>query len=225
MKPQAPLLVSVSAVFILIPVVYGIIVFRSQPDLFESTEIFFLSLFLLPVIAAFVGLLIISAHPRSYRFQLYDTLESEYDWLRHIAIGCVHMVLQDLSQGSVGMPDRYDHLLQEQMRQEFAALAVYRDRGFSFHIVFHHDETYQMHVVHQLSDTEAVVEIDGLFDYYFERSGQYFGTPDPVHPVDPLFRVPGVVRLRMLFSEDGRQWQLTGWSENVRGMQLGMATY
>jgi len=181
-------------------------------------------MFLVPLVVGFIGLLLISAHPRSYHFDYLDAPHTEDDPLRHAAIGCLVAILQDFSNGRVAEPHVYSSDLLYMMEAEFHAMQVYRDRGFQFHFAFHHEETYDMHIRHVLSKTEFVVEIDGLFDYYFERDGQLHGTPQVEQQVDPLIRVPGYIRLRLRYDHKTKETQLLGWSENIRGLQVGLAT-
>lgn len=223
------LVIVVIVSFLATPV--GLIYLRGNTADFESmyTQIFLAVLFLLPVLAAFIGVFSIAHHSKAFQYspETVGTYrdEKDIDPILHYAVGCLVAFLQDFSSGSITVPNMYSPEMRRMFQVELDQLQIYFDRGFRFHFEFYHNETYTAHIVHDISDSEKVVEVDGIFNYYFERNGDQHPTPHGYDTSPPLVQVPALVRLRIAQSPESGHWQLIGISENIRGLELGLATY
>ncbi|MFH1426747.1 MAG: hypothetical protein ABIG66_04960 [Candidatus Kerfeldbacteria bacterium] len=181
------------------------------------------ALFIFPVIVAIVGLFIVAVHPKAYRYSPMSPSEEEDDPILHNSVGLLIGVLQDLSRGMIAENSMYEPTLRKALEAEMMQYQVFIDRGYAFVFAFHHNEAYHAQIVHIISSNEIVVQIDGLFDYYFERSGDKRLSPHLYHREDPFIRVPGMVRVRMVRASEQSPWKVCGFSENLRGLSLGLA--
>lgn len=146
------------------------------------------------------------------------------DPIIHLSIGMLVSLLQDFSQAMVQNRDIYAPQLLAMLEQELSYFRVYFDRGYSFHFNFHHQESYEAFVTHRLGNTDMVIEVAGVFDYYFERAGEQHPTPHGNDTNPPLVRVPAVMRLRLQHNPQTTKWQLAGFSDSIRGLKMGLAT-
>lgn len=188
----------------------------------------------LPFLVALIGLIIVysgrhSFHIAPHRYSAaLATPPSERlvedDPLIHLAVGMLVALLQDFTEGRIMNLGVYAPQLRSMLEQELSYFRVYFDRGFAFHFNFYHQEPYEAFVRQQLSATDLVVEVAGVFDYYFERDGQQHPTPHGYDHNPPLIRVPARMHLRLQQSTQNAQWQLAGFSDSIRGLKLGLAT-
>ncbi len=224
MKKMLPVVIAILIAFLVTPLVFLIY----APGILHVTdsgwEMFLVGLFLTPVVVAFIGALVVSMHPRSYRFNPIEPMQNEDDPIRHTATGFAQAVLQDFSRGVIAVPQMYSPQLAGEMEEELMMVRQYAQQKFRLQFAFHHTEQYEAHVLHVLNRNEFVVEIDGLFDYFFEKDGQLYNSPHQNVGAEPLIRVPALVRLRIVRDPETTHWQLSGFSENITGRQIGMAT-
>ncbi len=228
MRRLLALTVLILAVFIALPVVLIYYHVPNVPFQINEWQYFIFALFLFPVVVSFIGVLVLSTHPHAFRIRRRELssepVSHEDDELHHYAIGYVIGVLQDFSQGRMTKPSLYGPELQRGLRQELQQLQIYFDRGFSFHFDFHHSEKYQAYTRHIINENDHVVEVDGIFSFYFERAGVKRSTPHLYDTSQPLIRVPGLARLRIQKNEQHQALVLVGFSENIRGIELGLPT-
>lgn len=147
----------------------------------------------------------------------------ENDPLIHLAVGMLVALLQDFSLGRILNPDIYGLQLRQMLEQELSYFRVYFDRGYSFYFTFYHNEPYNAHVRQELAQQDRIIEVSGVFDYYFERDGEKHPTPHGYDENPPLIRVPARMLLRIQQHQQTAQWQLVGFSDSIRGLQLGLA--
>ncbi len=224
-----------SVVFLLAIALSSIVIVSSYliqgiPQVADDGSMVFVAvtlLFLVPVAVLFIILFLFVAHPQSYHFSQYFFSDAEHEPdapLLHHAIGFLEFFLQDFSSGVLADPSFYGTPLRTTMVQELEQLRVWRDRGYRIHFAFHHDEPYRAHVVHAEHRHDVVVEIDGLFDFYFERDGLRTSSPHQFDQRAPLERQPARIRVRMIEEATTHRWQLVGLSESIRGSEYGLAT-
>ena len=216
-----PLLIFIVA----IPIVIILFANDSPEVRIGLTHYILIALFLFPVIVAYIIILVVAFHPTAYNFQPHpEDEEKKIDPIHHAAIGLMIALLQDLSNGHVEDSRFYRPELQQMLAYEQQQYRIYFDRGYHFVFQFHNDDHYETHLFSKLSDDEVIIELEGLFDYYFERNGERHRTPHGYDTTEPLLRCPARVRCRLQRLNQTAPWQLAGFSENIREGQLGLAT-
>ncbi len=208
-----------------LPVVVVLYTLDSAGALSGLGSYIFLALFLFPAIVAYVIIFVIAFHPTAYQFNPSpQPRTTATDPIVHEAIGLMIALLQDLSRGQITERRFYHQLLSQMLDRELQQYRIYFDRGYAFVFRFHNDEHYEAHIIQKVSEDDIVVEIDGLFDYYFERNGERHRTPHDYDTSEPLIRVPARIRCRVTRAGHNGLWQLAGFGENIRGSSLGLAT-
>lgn len=216
-----PLLIVVIA----IPVAIILLVNDSPEVRAGLTQYVFIALFLFPAIVAYVIILVVAFHPPAYHFvPLATDQPAAMDPTIHQAVGLMIALLQDLSRGQIVEERFYKLELLQMLHYEMQQYQIYFDRGYRFIFQFDNDSHYEAHLVQEVGDDDVIIEIDGLFDYYFERNGEQHRTPHGYDTSEPLLRCPARVRCRLQRLNRTAPWQLAGFSENIRGGQLGLAT-
>lgn len=206
--------------------------FPAETLLQQLAYIFLLGL---PFLMGFIGAIAIYSGRHSFIFSSLPPYEyasqdppsersAQDDPIIHLSIGMLVSLLQDFSQAMVQNRDIYAPQLLSMLEQELTYFRVYFDRGYSFHFNFHHEESYEAFVTYRLSQADIVIEVAGVFDYYFERGGQQHPTPHGNDINPPLLRVPAVMHLRLQHNAQTTKWQLVGFSDSIRGLKMGLAT-
>lgn len=218
----------VLVIFIAAPIVLLIFQLPGEDFLSNEWQYFIFALFLVPILVAFIGVLIISTHPQAFRVgevQLASTPpRKQEDEIIHHGIGFLIAILQDFSRGEIIKPDIYGTELKRALEAELNQLQVYFDRGFSFHFDFYHSEKYQAYIKYVVNEDDIVIEVDGLFNFYFDRNGEKHPTPHAYDKTEPMVCVPAIIRMRVSKETQDNTLKLIGFSENIRGLQLGQAT-
>ena len=219
------LLVLALVLFLAIPL--AILIYRADPILLtaDNAEFIFLALFFIPVLAAFVGVLVIAAHPKTYHFSPITEFEGHdgIDPLVHSAVGAVEAITNDLSSGFIANPSLYIPQMFSLMDQELRAFAPYRERGYELNYQFYHNLEYGVHVVEMIERNDVIVEISGIFDYFVERAGVRRLTPHDYDRREPYVQQPAIVRVR-LQAPSGNIWHVAGFSDSLLELQIGYPT-
>lgn len=191
----------------------------------DNAEFIFIVLFFIPVLAAFVGVMVIAAHPKTYHFSPISEFEGRegIDPLVHAAIGAIEAVTNDLTNGYIANADMYVPQMFALLDQEVRAFAPYRERGYTLTYQFHHSLQYAVNVYEVVKRNDVIVEINGFFDYFVERAGIRRITPHEYDRREPYVQQPDVVRVR-LQAPDGSHWKVAGFSDSLLEFQLGYPT-
>lgn len=220
-------------------VITGMLYFDAVPfpadSLLVQTVYTFLLLF--PFIVTPIGAVLVysSRHaflfsPRkSYSVEEYQSgdrslMNKEDDALIHVATGCMVALLQDFSMGRILNREIYAPAFVQEFEQELHFLQVYLDRGFRFHFAFHHEQTHHAFIRYRVNDYDVVIELQGLFDYYFEHNGNMHPTPHDYDVNPPLLNTTAFMRIRLEFHPSLQRWIVVGFSESIRGLRMGLAT-
>lgn len=210
--------------FAFAPVIYSIVLLDSNIRM-ELVPFSIIGLFLLPAIAAFISIIVIAFHPSAYHYNTYFAVSTKKeDPVIHRAIGLMIALLEDLSKGYIAEPTFYSGQLIQMLQYEIQQYQIYIDRGYHFIFRFYNTEGYEAHTIRKISENDIVVEIDGFFDYFFQRGEERHRTPHEYDRSLPLLREPGQVRCRLIRESKDESWKLAGFSENIRGGELGYAT-
>lgn len=190
-----------------------------------NAELIFLALFFIPVLAAFIGVLIIAAHPKTYHYSPVHEFEGRdpINPLIHAAVGALQAVTTDLSSGNIQAPQMYTRDMYNQLYVELQSFAPYVERGYRLQYYFYHNDRYEADVYEMIAKNDVVVEILGIFDYFVEREGVRRVTPHEYDTREPFVREPARVRVR-LQSTDGLQWRIAGFSDSAREFSVGLPT-
>lgn len=211
--------------FMMVPI--ALIIFGASPVEFanQDTEFLFVVLFFIPVVAGFVGVLVIAAHPKTYHFSPIGDFDEEQtlDPLAHVAVGGLEAITNDLTNGVIANPNMYTPELYAFIDQELRAFALYRQRGYQLTYQFYHSLQYAVNIVEMINKHDVVIEIQGVFDYFVEREGVRRLTPHDYDQRSAIMQQQSVVRVR-LQSPTGAQWKVAGYSDSALEFQLGAPT-
>jgi hypothetical protein len=219
----------IGAIIIGLPIVlfqYGGFTLLNDADpLIQYTVI---GLFILPIGVAFLGTVSIILHENTYsldeQFIAAEEMEAQEDYFAHNAVGLLIAIVQDFSHTTITEPSIYTPALLAQMKQELQRYQLFLERGYRLHFHFHHEEAHALHVLYALGGYEFVVEVDGIFDFYFEYGGYRYRSMLPQDTRQPLMRAPARFRIRMKKDEESDRWRVLGFSDNITGQEFGLAT-
>lgn len=198
-----------------------------------------LAVFFLPFIILYSQIIVLAHHTKPFQYYQGDQetdVPVSQDGLIHHVTGLFIALLQDFSQGSIVEPVLYTDDMLSALNRELQRYQVFRDQGWKVHIDFFHNEPHHMHVIYQISDTELVIEVDGIFHFYFEKNGQAYRTPYLYDSAPPFLHSPATMRLRIIqmpgqkqesapaLGQDFSQWIISGFSEGIQGLELGQMT-
>lgn len=226
MRPLLRILI-VLALVLFLAVPLALLIYRADPVLLTAgnAEFIFLALFFIPILAAFVGVLVIAAHPKTYHYSPITEFEGHdgIDPIVHSAVGAVEAITNDLSSGFITNPNVYIPQMYALVDQELRAFEPYRQRGYNLTYQFHHNLQYGVHIVEVISRTDVIVEINGIFDYFVERAGVRRLTPHDYDRREPYMQEQAIVRVR-LQAPDGNVWHVAGFSDSLLELQIGYPT-
>lgn len=218
--------VFIFAIFIGVPLLLWV---SGANQAFIDTEPFFrnviIGVFLAPVVLLIVGTFMVMTHRRDYildRRYLTDPYRDHKDnpYIQH-AVGTLIALVQDISHGTIAEPEMYSDSVRIALKSYLEELLPYIQQGYHIHFDFFHNETYTAHLIRHFSESEYIVEVDGIFNYYCERSQTVYSVPGAS---DALFRTPGRFRLRMVKDNQSGDFILVGFSDTISGVSAGLAT-
>lgn len=180
------------------------------------------ALFLFPFIVGIAGLFLIASHRGAFGYRPLMDDGEQVDPIYHAAIGLMIAILQDFSRGMVAEGSLYQTDMRKMLEAELREYRVFFDRGYRLHFVFHHEQTYHLNIIHIITSNDIVVEVDGLFDYYFERNGERRLVPHLGDARPPFVNTPALVRLRLHRESEQMPWKLAGFEENLRNQHIGL---
>lgn len=187
-----------------------------------------IGIFLFPLAVLFIGLILLVLHQKEYIYAADllsdDSVEEISTPYMHQSIGFLVALLQDYSQGSLTVPDMYSPHFRGEFNDQLSEYVPFRAQGYTIHFEFYHNETHNVHTVQLLTESEVIVEIDGIFNYYMAREKKMYAVPD-VQTHEAIVRQPARVRLRIARDELTGRLQLVGFWENITGLNLGLATH